>query len=156
MTGVLSGTKLRYYTFRGRKATGSYLDIGEDDHRQDHHKGHSPHGCAHHLGHTGVSPLGAADWMNYSQVAIDGHDSQTENRRELVHRVCSHDQAAQEGTKGPVGEHVLCGEERKPDDVELIGHSQVQDVDVGDCLHFGITQHNIDGQSVASQTNYED
>ncbi len=103
-----------------------------------------------------MSPFGAADWMNHSQVAIDGHDSQAEDRRELVHRICRHDHTAQEGAKRPIGEHVLRGEERQPDDVELIGHSQVQDVDVGDGLHFGVAQHHIDGQSVAGQAHHED
>lgn len=94
--------------------------------------------------------------MNHGQVTIDGHHRQAEDRRELIHRVCRHDHAAQERAKRPVGEHVLCGEEGESDDVELIGHCQVQDVDVGDCLHFGIAQHHIDGQSVASQTHHED
>ena len=94
--------------------------------------------------------------MNYSQVTIHGHDREAEDRRELVQGVSSHDNTTEEGTKWPVGEYILCGEEREPDDVELIGHSQVQDVDVGDGLHFGITQHHIDGQSVADQTHQED
>ena len=94
--------------------------------------------------------------MNHGQVPIDGHDRQAENRRELIHRVRRHDHAAQEGAKRPIGEHVLCGEERQPDDVELIGHSQVQDVDVGDCLHFGIAQHHVNCQSVSGQTHHED
>lgn len=94
--------------------------------------------------------------MNHSQVSIDGHDGQAENRRELVHGVRSHDHAAQEGAKGPVGEHILRGEEGEPDDVELIGHSQVQDVYVGDGLHLGIAQHHVDGQSVAREAHHED
>ena len=99
-----------------------------------------------------MSPLGAADRMNHSQVAINGHDRQTENRRELVHGVRGHDHPAQERTKGPIGEHILRGEEGEPEDVELVGHGQVQDVDVGDRLHLGVAQHHVDGQSVAGQT----
>lgn len=133
-----------------------YLDVREDDHRQHHHKGHRPHGCAHHLGDTGVSPIGAADWMNHGQVAIDGHHRQAEDRRELIHGVRGHDGATQEGAEGPVGEHVLSGEEGEPDDVKFIGNSQVQDVDVGDSFHPCVAQDHVDGQTVASQTHHED
>lgn len=94
--------------------------------------------------------------MNHSQVSVNGHNRQAENGRELVHGVSRHDHAAQEGAKGPVGEHVLRGEEGEPDDVELVGHSQVQDVDVGDGFHLGVAQHHVDGQSVARQTHHED
>lgn len=103
-----------------------------------------------------MSPLGAADWMNHSQVTVDGHYCETEDRRKLVHGVCSHDHAAQERAKGPIGEYILCGKKGEPDDVQLISHSQVQDVDIGDCFHFGIAQHHIDRQSVAGQTHHED
>lgn len=133
-----------------------YLHIREDDHRQDHDEGHSPHCCAHHLGHPRVSPLGAADWMDHSQVSIHGHDCEAEDGCELVHGVCGHDDAAEKRAEGPVGEDVLCGEEGQPDDVQLISHSQVQDIDVGDCFHLGVAQHHVDGQSVTSQTHQED
>lgn len=102
-----------------------------------------------------MSPLSAANWVNNSQVTIDGHDCQAENRRELVHRVCCHDHTAHEGAKRPIGEHILRGEEGEPEDVKLIGHSQIQDVDVGDSLHFGVAQHHIDGQRVAGQSHHE-
>lgn len=93
--------------------------------------------------------------MDHSQVAIDGHDGQTEDGRELVHGVRGHDHAAQEGAERPIGERVLRGEEGQPDDVELIGHSQVQDVDVGDRLHLGVAQHHVDDQRVPAQTHQE-
>lgn len=132
-----------------------YLDVREDDHGQDHHEGHRPHGCAHHLGDAGVPPVGAADRMNHGQVAIDGHHRQAEDGRELVHGVRCHDDATQEGAEGPVGEHVLRGEEGQPDDVKFIGNSQVQDVDVGDRFQACVAQDHVDGQSVARQTHHE-
>jgi len=133
-----------------------YLNIRKDDHGQNHHEGQGPYGCAHHLGHAGVSPLGAADRMNHSQVPIDGHDRQAEDGGELVHGVRGHHHAAKEGAKRPIGEHVLGGDQGEPDNVELIRHRQVQDVAVGDRLHFGVAQHHVDGQGVARQTHQED
>lgn len=103
-----------------------------------------------------MSPSGAADGMNHGQVAVDGHHRQTEDGRELVHGVRGHDDAAQEGAEGPVGEHVLGGEEGESDDVKLVGHGQVQDVDVGDRFHPRVAQDHVDGQGVASQTHHED
>lgn len=135
---------------------GPHLDIGEDDHGQDNNEGHGPQGGAHHLGHAGVSPLGAADRVDHGQVAVKGHDRQAEDGGELVHGVRHHDNATQERAKGPVREHVLRGEEGQTHDVELVGHGQVEDVDVGDGLHLGVTQHHVDGERVARQTHCED
>lgn len=133
-----------------------YLHIREDDHWQDHDKGHSPDRCAHHLGHARVSPFGATDRMDHSQITIHGHDREAEDGRELVHGVRSHHHTTEERSKGPVRENVLSGEEGQSDDVELIGHGQVQDVDVGDGLHLGVAQHHVNGQCVAGQTHQED
>lgn len=133
----------------------AYLHVREDDHWQYHNKGHSPHRCAHHLGHPRVSPFGAPNWMDHSQVTIHGHDREAEDGCELVHRVCSHYHTTEEGSKGPEGEHILSSEKGEPNNVELIGHSQVQDVDVGDSLHLGVAQHYVNGQCVADQTHQE-
>lgn len=133
-----------------------HLDVGKDDNGQNNHEGHSPHGSAHHLCHTRVPPLGAADRVDHCQVAVDGHDCQAEDGGELVHGVRHHDQAAQKRAEGPVGEHILRGEEGQTQDVELVGHGQVEDVDVGDGLHLGVAQHHVDGERVARQTYRED
>lgn len=103
-----------------------------------------------------MSPVGAADGMNHGQVAIHGHHRQAEDGRELVHGVRRHDDATQEGAEGPVGEHVLGGEEGEPDDVKFIGDRQVQNVDVGDGLHPCVAQDHVDGQGVARQTHHKD
>lgn len=63
----------------------------------------------------------------------------------------SHDHPAKHLSKGPVHQGQLQGDEGQAHHAEHICHRQVQDVDVGHCLHFGITEDDVYDQSVATQ-----
>lgn len=62
-----------------------------------------------------------------------------------------HDHPTQHLSKGPVHQRQLQGDERQAHHAEHVSHRQVQDVDVGDRLHFGVTQDDVDDQGVAAE-----
>lgn len=68
----------------------------------------------------------------------------------------SHDHPAKHLSEGPVHECQLQGDKWQAHHAEDIGHRQVQDVDVGHRLHFGITEDDIYDQGVAAQPHGTD
>lgn len=124
--------------------------------RQDDQQGHSPHGHIDHLGRSGSSPLGRLDGVDHSQVSIDTHDRQAENAGELIDAIHSHDHPANGLAKGPVDQSHLHGQEGQTQHEELVRDGQVEDVNVGDGLHLGIAEDDINDQRVATQSNDAD
>lgn len=129
---------------------GIYHD-GQDDQQRD-----APHGHIDHLGCPGSPPLGRLDGVDHSQVPVNAHDGQAENAGELIDAIHSHDHPADGLAKGPVDQSHLHGQEGQAQHEELIGNGQVEDVDVGDCLHLGVAEDDINDKRVAAQANDAD
>lgn len=64
-----------------------------------------------------------------------------------------HDHPAKHLSKRPVDQCQLQGNKRQAHHAEHIGNCQVQDVDVGHRLHFGIAQDYVYDQSVSTQAH---
>lgn len=65
----------------------------------------------------------------------------------------SHDDLTQNFSEGPADQNQLQGDERQAGHAQHVGHRQVEDVDVGDRLHFGVAEDDVDHQRVAAQSH---
>lgn len=63
----------------------------------------------------------------------------------------SHDHPAKHLSKGPAYQGQLQGDKGQAHHAQHICHRQVQDVDVGHRLHFGVTEDDVYDQGVATQ-----
>ncbi|EPQ04992.1 hypothetical protein D623_10030274 [Myotis brandtii] len=124
---------------------------GQDDQQRE-----SPDGHIDHLGRPGSPPLGRLDGVDDSQVPVDAHDRQAEDAGELIDAIHSHDHPADGLAKGPVDQSHLHGQEGQTQHEELIRDGQVEDVNVGDGLHLGIAEDDVNDQRVATQANDAD
>lgn len=68
----------------------------------------------------------------------------------------SHDHPAEHLSEGPVHQWQLQGDKWQAHHAEDVGHRQVQDVDVGHRLHFGVAEDDIYDQGVAAQPHSAD
>ena len=56
----------------------------------------------------------------------------------------------------PVAQTHSCHNERDAYEETLVGDGQVQNVQIGDCLHFGVAEDDVDDERVAEQADDED
>ena len=126
-------------------------DAAVDDDGNVNDQRHPPHCQVDGLGHARLAPLGGLNGMHHRQVAVDAHHHQAEDGRELVQGVQGHHHPAEHGAEGPVDERQLDGDERQAQHEEHVGHRQVQDVDVGDRLHLGVAQDDVDDEGVPAE-----
>lgn len=127
-----------------------------DHDRQDDQQRHPPHSHVDHLGRAGSPPLGRLDGVDHGQVSIDAHDRQAENAGELIDAIHSHDHPADGLAKGPVDQSHLHGQEGQTQHKELIRDGQVEDVNVGDGLHLGIAEDDVNDECIATQSDDAD
>ena len=124
--------------------------------RQDDQQRDAPHSHVDHLGCPGSPPLGRLDGVDHSQVAVDAHDRQAEDAGELIDAIHGHDHPADGLAEGPVDQSHLHGQEGQTEHEEFVCDGQVEDVDVGDGLHLGIAEDDVNDQRVATQPNDAD
>ena len=89
-----------------------------DDAAVDHdgkvnHQWHPPHCDVNSLSHAWLAPLCGLNGMHHSQIAVDAHDGQAEDGRELVQGVHGHHHPAEHRTERPVDQRQLDGDERQ-------------------------------------------
>lgn len=128
-----------------------YDDSAVDNNGQVHHQGHPPHCQVNSLGHSRLAPLCGLNGVHHSQVAIDAHDHQAEDGCELVQGVDRHHHPAEHRAKRPVDQSQLDGDEGQAHHEEHVGHCQVEDVDVGNRLHLGVAQDDVDDEGISTE-----
>jgi hypothetical protein len=94
--------------------------------------------------------------MTHRDVTVGAHDEQEDGRGKLCDRRTDHVGLAHPGAEGPFAQVHRGDQKRNADQKALISKRQIQNVHIGDCLHFGEPQHNVDDQCVAKQANYAD
>lgn len=56
----------------------------------------------------------------------------------------------------PIAETHCGHDERDADEEAFVGHGQIENVQIGDRLHFGVTQYDVDDERVAHQSDDKD
>lgn len=96
--------------------------------------------------------------MTYGYVPVGAHDHQKYAAGELVYAGGGHVYLTHDVPERPKLHRHGDDQERYADQETLIGDRQVDDVHVGDRLHFGEPDHHVDDQRVAHQPDdaYDD
>lgn len=76
--------------------------------------------------------------MTHGHVAIHAHHGQREDAGKHVVVIDGDEDLARHLTKRPRAQQVVCALEGHGGGDQGVGHSQVEDVDVGGCFHFGV------------------
>lgn len=117
--------------------TGDSSGSHEHD-RQSDGRGENPVADVHYFGVMRCPKVQGFDWVAHSDVAVDAHCGEREDRGEHVVVVDGHHHLAQHVTKRPGPHQVVDALERQRAGDQGVRQSEVEDVDVGGCLHFGV------------------
>lgn len=79
------------------------------------------------------------DGVTHSHVAVHAHHGQREDAGEHVIVIDGYEDFARHLTKRPGAEQVVCALERHGGGDQGISHSQIKNVDIGGCFHFGVS-----------------
>lgn len=90
------------------------------------------------LGVARRSEVQSLDRVAHGHVAVDAHGGERKDGREHVVVVDGHDHLAQDVAEGPRAHQVVDALEGQRAGDQRVGQGEVEDVDVGGCLHFGV------------------
>ena len=94
--------------------------------------------------------------MTHRHVSVGAHHREEDGAGELVDRGRREVDLAHGLAKDPVRVHTCDDEDGDADEEALVGKSQVEDVEVGDRLHLGVAEDDVDDEGVAAEAHHAD
>lgn len=118
----------------------SHSSGGHEHDRQPDGRGEDPVAHVDNLGIARRSEIQCFDRVADGDVAVDTHCGEGEDGGEHVVVVDGHHHLAQDIAKGPGAHQIVDTLERKRAGDQGVCQGQIEDVDVGSCLHFSVSK----------------
>lgn len=112
---------------------------GHEHDRQSDGRGENPVADIDYLGVMRCPEVQRFDWMAHSDIAVNTHGGECEDRGEHVVVVDGHHHLAQHVPKGPGPHQVVDALEWQRTGDQGVGQGKVEDVDVSGSLHFRVS-----------------
>lgn len=115
-----------------------HLCRAHDGNGDTNHRGQGPDGHIHSLGFAGGANIQGSDGMADSHIAVDTHGSQGEGASKHVVVVDGNDGLAHGIAEWPEAQQDVSALERQSKQHQGVCQGQVENIDVGGCLHLGV------------------
>lgn len=110
-----------------------------EHHRQPDGRGENPVANIDNLGVARRPEVKCFDWVAHSDIAVNTHGGECEDRGEHIVVINGHDHLAQHIPKWPGPHQIVDTLERQRTGDQGVSQGEVEDVDVGGSLHFSVS-----------------